>query len=288
MSGYPGLAVPVEEGGIGFNYRLAMGTPDYWIKSIKEKADEQWNMAEIFHELTSKRADEKTIGYAESHDQALVGDKTIIFRLIDQEMYWHMDKASESLLVDRGIALHKMIRLITASTAGNGYLTFMGNEFGHPEWIDFPREGNNWSYQYARRQWSLIQNPDLRYHYLYDFECAMLKIIAAYRIYNHAAHHIKTDQGDLVIAFERAGLLFVFNFHPSRSYTDYGLAVQAGKYTTLLCTDQAEYGGFNRFDTRMVYRTQVERSFGFRQNLKLYLPSRTGIILQQKDIPRVR
>ena len=288
MSGYPGLAVPVEEGGIGFNYRLAMGTPDYWIKSIKERADEQWNMEEIFHELTSKRADEKTIGYAESHDQALVGDKTIIFRLIDQEMYWHMDKASESLLVDRGLALHKMIRLITAATAGNGYLTFMGNEFGHPEWIDFPREGNNWSYQYARRQWSLIHNHDLRYHYLYDFECAMLKILAAYRIYRHPANHVKTDQGDLVIAFERAGLLFAFNFHPSNSYTDYGLAVQAGKYNTLLCTDQAEFGGFERFDTHMVYRTQVERSFGFKQNLKLYLPSRTGIILQQQDIPRVR
>ena len=288
MSGYPGLAVPVQEGGIGFNYRLAMGTPDYWIKSIKERADEQWNMEEIFRELTSKRADEKTIGYAESHDQALVGDKTIIFRLIDQEMYWHMDKASQNLVVDRGIALHKMIRLITASTAGNGYLTFMGNEFGHPEWIDFPREGNNWSYQYARRQWSLIGNPELKYHYLFDFECAMLKILAEYRLYAQTAMHVKTDQGDLVIAFERAGLLFVFNFHPSRSYTDYGLAVEAGKYTTLLCTDQPEFGGFGRFDTRMIHRSQVERSFGFKQNLKLYLPSRTGIILQRKDIPRVR
>ena len=288
MSGYPGLAVPVQEGGIGFNYRLAMGTPDYWIKSIKERVDEQWNMEEIFQELTSKRADEKTIGYAESHDQALVGDKTIIFRLIDQEMYWHMDKVSESLVVDRGIALHKMIRLITASTAGNGYLTFMGNEFGNPEWIDFPREGNNWSYQYARRQWSLIENPELKYHYLFDFECAMLKVLAKYGIYSHMTNHVKTDQGDLVIAFERAGLLFVFNFHPSSSYTDYGLAVHAGKYKTLLCSDQPEFGGFNRFDTGMIHRTQVEHSFGLKQNLKLYLPSRTGIILQRKETPRVR
>ncbi len=288
MSGYPGLAVPVHEGGIGFNYRLAMGTPDYWIKTIKEREDEQWNMEEIFQELTSKRADEKTIGYAESHDQALVGDKTIIFRLIDQEMYWHMDKASESVVVDRGIALHKMIRLITASTSGNGYLTFMGNEFGNPEWIDFPREGNDWSYQYARRQWSLIQNPELRYHYLGDFESAMLKILALYRIYNHPALHVKTDQGDLVIAFERAGLLFVFNFHPSSSYTDYGLAVQAGKYTSLLCSDQEEFGGFGRYDTRVVHRSQIEHSFGYKQNLKLYLPSRTAIILERTDIPRVR
>ena len=288
MSGYPGLAVQVTEGGVGFNYRLAMGIPDYWIKTIKEKPDEQWNMEDIYHELTSKRADEKTVGYAESHDQALVGDKTIIFRLIDQEMYWHMDRASQSLVVDRGLALHKMIRLITASTAGNGYLNFMGNEFGHPEWIDFPREGNNWSYQYARRQWSLIENQDLRYHHLSDFDRTMIKTLVRFRIYKGPCNHVKSDQGDLVIAYERAGLLFVFNFHPSNSYTDYGLAVDAGKYNTLLCSDQPEVGGFGRFDTGIVHRSVVERSFGFKQNLKLYLPSRTGIILQRKDIPRVR
>jgi len=288
MSGYPGLAVPVEDGGVGFNYRLAMGTPDYWIKTIKEKSDEAWNVSEIYHELTSKRADEKTVGYCESHDQALVGDKTIIFRLIDKEMYWHMNKTSQNLVVDRGIALHKMIRLITAATAGNGYLNFMGNEFGHPEWIDFPREGNGWSYHYARRQWSLVMNRELRYHQLNDFDTEMIQMISRFGIYNAFCNHVKTDQADLVIAFERKGLLFVFNFHPVTSYTDYGVAVDAGKYIPLLCTDQAEFGGFNRFDTRMVHRTVVERSFGFKQNLKLYLPSRTGIVLERKDIPHVR
>jgi len=288
MSGYPGLAVPVPEGGVGFNYRLAMGTPDYWIKTIKEKADEQWNMEEIFHELTSKRADEKTVGYAESHDQALVGDKTIIFRLIDKEMYWHMQKGSENLKVDRGMALHKMIRLITAATAGNGYLNFMGNEFGHPEWIDFPREGNNWSFQYARRQWSLIQNKDLRYHYLSDFDRAMITLIAGYKIYNSSCNHVKSDPFDLVIAFEREGLLFVFNFHPVNSYSDYGLAVDAGKYNILLSTDDAAYGGFNRVDTGLTYRSMVERSFGLKHNLKLYLPARSGMVLIRKEIPRIR
>ncbi len=288
MSGYPGLAVPLNGGGVGFNYRLAMGTPDYWIKTIKEKSDEQWNMSEIFHELTSKRADEKTVGYAESHDQALVGDKTIIFRLIDKEMYWHMNKSSRNLEVDRGIALHKMIRLITAATAGNGYLNFMGNEFGHPEWIDFPREGNQWSYQYARRQWSLLENQDLRYHHLGDFDREMIRLIRKFNIYSGSCQHVKTDQGDLIIAFERQGLLFVFNFHPDRSYTDYGLAVDAGKYNTLLCTDDQDFGGFDRYDNSVVHRTQVERSFGLKQNLKLYLPSRTAVVLERKDIPRVR
>ncbi|MEN8203419.1 MAG: alpha amylase C-terminal domain-containing protein [Bacteroidota bacterium] len=288
MSGYPGLAVPVPEGGIGFNYRLAMGTPDYWIKTIKERADEQWNMEEIFHELTSKRADEKTVGYAESHDQALVGDKTIIFRLIDKEMYWHMQKGSENLVVDRGMALHKMIRLITAATAGNGYLNFIGNEFGHPEWIDFPREGNDWSFQYARRQWSLIENRDLRYHYLADFDRAMVTLIAQHKIYNSACNHVKSDPRDLVIAFEREGLLFVFNFHPVNSYTDYGLAVDAGKYNILLCSDDSEFGGFNRVDTGISYRSMVERSFGLKHNLKLYLPSRCGMVLIRKEVPRIR
>jgi 1,4-alpha-glucan branching enzyme len=288
MSGYPGLASPVEFGGIGFNYRLAMGTPDYWIKTIKERADENWNMQQLYHELTSKRADEKTVGYAESHDQALVGDKTIIFRLIDKEMYWFMNKGSQNLVVDRGIALHKMIRLITAGTAGNGYLNFMGNEFGHPEWIDFPREGNNWSYHYARRQWSLARDKELRYHHLLDFDREMIRMIARYKLYSSGCNHVKTDQGDLVIAFERQGLLFVFNFHPTHSYTDYGLAVDAGKYRPLLCTDQEEFGGFGRVDTRMVYRSQVERSFGLKHNLKLYLPSRSALVFQRQDIPRIR
>jgi len=288
MSGYPGLASPLEAGGVGFTHRLAMGTPDYWIRTIKERQDENWNMSEIYHELTSKRADERTIGYAESHDQALVGDKTIIFRLIDKEMYWHMNKSSRNLLVDRGIALHKMIRLITAATAGNGYLNFMGNEFGHPEWIDFPREGNNWSYHYARRQWSLIRNKDLWYQSLYDFDREMIRLIREHRIYDASCNHIKTDQGDLVIAFERRGLVFAFNFHPANSYTDYGLAVDAGKYITLLCTDQAGFGGFDRFDTGLTYRSMVERSFGLKHNLKLYLPARTGLVLQRRETPGIR
>lgn len=167
-------------------------------------------------------------------------------------------------------------------------MNFMGNEYGHPEWIDFPREGNNWSYQYARRQWSLIENHELKYHYLSDFDSAMIEKLARFRIYNGPCHHVKTDQGDLVIAFERAGLLFVFNLHPSQSFTDYGLAVDEGKYRTLLCTDEPEFGGFGRFDARMVHRTQLERSFGLKQNLKLYLPSRTGIVLEHQDTPRVR
>ena len=191
MSGMPGLAAPFDKWGIGFDYRLAMGIPDYWIKIIKELSDEQWRVGDIYYQLTNKRDEEKTISYAESHDQALVGDQTIIFRLIKDAMYTKMSKDIVSLDVDRGIALHKLIRLITLACSGGGYLNFMGNEFGHPEWIDFPRQGNGWSYLYARRQWSLRDNQLLRYHFLSDFDREMIKVIKDNDAFeNHYAHKI--------------------------------------------------------------------------------------------------
>jgi 1,4-alpha-glucan branching enzyme len=288
MSGYPGIASPISSGGMGFTHRLAMGVPDYWIKSIKELPDEAWNMGTLFHELTSKREDEQVIAYAESHDQALVGDKTLIFRLIDKDMYWHMGKTSENLIVDRGIALHKMIRLITMATAGGGYLNFMGNEFGHPEWIDFPREGNDWSYQHARRQWSLSENKELKYHFLGDFDAAIVHLIKSRKLLDAYCDPSKIDEADKIIAFNRNDLLFVFNFHPNNSYTGYGLPVHMGKYKCILTSDESRFGGYDRIDMNTEYRTAREKSFGLRQRLDLYLPSRTGMVLERKDVPRVR
>jgi 1,4-alpha-glucan branching enzyme len=282
MSGMPGLAEPIEGGGMGFDFRLAMGIPDYWIKIIKEIPDEQWNVSSIYYELTSKRKDEKTIAYAESHDQALVGDKTIIFRLIDKEMYWSMNKNSQNLIIDRGIALHKMIRLVTLSTSGGGYLNFMGNEFGHPEWIDFPREGNNWSYKYARRQWSLADNKDLRYHYLLDFDQDMIRLVNNNEILLQPYCHLWLDnRGDQVLVFERKEHLFVFNFNPERSFTDYGINVGAGKYNVVLNSDSPGYGGFNRIDESITYYAQRSGKLSASYYLKLYLPNRTAIVLKK-------
>ena len=141
MSGMPGVASPLEYGGMGFDYRMNMGTPDYWIKLLKEKRDEEWHVGDLFYELTNKREEEHTISYAESHDQALVGDKTIFFRLVDKAIYTSMSVFDKSVIIDRGMSLHKMIRLVTIGTAADGYLNFMGNEWGHPEWIDFPKRG---------------------------------------------------------------------------------------------------------------------------------------------------
>lgn len=287
MSGFPGLTLDPVAGGVGFDYRMSMGTPDYWIKIIKELPDEEWNMEEMFFELSQKRPEEKTVGYAESHDQALVGDKTIIFRLIDKEMYFSMAKSQVNLKVDRGIALHKMIRLITLATAGDSYLNFMGNEFGHPEWIDFPREGNNWSYQYARRQWSLASDKNLRYHFLGDFDKAMITLARDTKIPgNHALIRRNINNADKILCFERANLLFIFNFHPEKSYTDYGISCQPGKYRIRLSTDDHSFGGQDRVKD-ITYRSMAERSYAPAHMLKIYIPSRTAIVLERMKIKSV-
>lgn len=272
MSGMPGLAAPVEEGGAGFDYRLAMGVPDHWIKWIKELPDEWWNVGEIWYQLTNKRADERTISYAESHDQALVGDKTIIFRLLDSLMYTEMEKSSKDMRVDRGIALHKMIRLATLATCGGGYLTFMGNEFGHPEWIDFPREGNNFSYKYATRKWSLADNRQLRYSFLLEFERSMIKLFKGGEIIKYPPVSLFNDIEKQVMAFKRGEYIFVFNFSPVNSYTDYTLyGIKDGEYKIVLDTDWKEFGGFER--NSRDYGYHVERG-----RLEIYSPSRCGVV----------
>ncbi len=272
MSGMPGLASPVSEGGYGFDYRMAMGMPDYWIKIIKELPDEKWNVNSLFHEASSRRAEEKTVTYAESHDQALVGDKTIAFRLMDKEMYFSMARNMQNLIIDRGIALHKMIRLFSATAGGNAYLNFMGNEFGHPEWIDFPREGNGWSYKHARRLWQLADDRLLRYSYLADFDAAMIKLIRQEKCLEDLwAHKLYSHESDQVILYERAGLLFLFNFNPNQSFTDYAFPVKPGQYKVILNTDNPLFGGFGRIDEKMDY---VADGSGF----KVYLPNRTAIV----------
>jgi 1,4-alpha-glucan branching enzyme len=289
ISGMPGLALPASDGGCGFDYRFAMGVPDYWIKLLKDTRDDEWHMGGLWHELTNRREEEKTISYAESHDQALVGDKTIIFRLIDAEMYEHMSIDDDNLTVDRGLALHKMIRLITLATAANGYLNFMGNEFGHPEWIDFPRQGNDWSYHHARRQWRLVDDSHLKYRFLYDFDKAMLRLVRKAKLLEHSNIRLLSEHsGDKTIVFERAGLVFAFNFHPTQSYSDYPIMVEDGRYQMILDSDAVEFGGHERLVPNQEHITQTNalHSAG-RPSLHIYMPNRTGIVLQPipKDCP---
>lgn len=286
VSGMPGLAAPFKDGGYGFDYRMAMNIPDYWIKTIKERRDEDWHPSSILWELTNRRADEKTISYCESHDQALVGDKTLIFRLIDADMYWHFKKGDENDTVHRGIALHKMIRLVTASTINGGYLNFMGNEFGHPEWIDFPREGNGWSYKYARRQWNLVDNHELCYHYLGDFDNKMIHLLrnAEGDIRKFPVQEVWHDDGDQVLAYMRGSLVFVFNFSPNRSYDGYGFRVPEGAYEVVLNTDATEFGGNGLADDTVCHLTNFDPLLAREHKgwLKLYLPARSAVVLYKK------
>ncbi len=286
VSGMPGLAAPFKDGGYGFDYRMAMNIPDYWIKVIKECRDEDWKPSSIFWELTNRRADEHNISYCESHDQALVGDKTIVFRLIDADMYWHFKKGDENFMAHRGIALHKMIRLITASTINGGYLNFMGNEFGHPEWIDFPREGNGWSHKYARRQWNLVDNKELCYHYLGDFDREMISLIKGVKNFQKLkVQEIWHNDGDQILAYSRGNLLFVFNFSPSRSYTDYGFMLPEGAYDVVLNTDATAFGGNGLSDDSIRHFTNFDpllKKDG-KGWLKLYVPARSAVVLRKVE-----
>ena len=275
MSGMAGLAAPFEAGGLGFEFRMAMGVADHWIKWLKEKTDDQWSMGEIWWELTNKREDEKTISYAECHDQALVGDKTLIFRLIDKEMYTSMNIDSKSIVVDRGIALHKMIRLVTIATAGDGYLTFMGNEFGHPEWIDFPRAGNGWSYKYARRQWSLCKPDYLRYKYLMNFDSDMIHLFRKENLLAYKPELIRADEEKKVLIFRRKNYIFALDFNPSESFTGYAVEAPEGDWELELDSDEKRYDGFSRLKEGEVHHSDT--------GITMYLPSRCALVFRRKS-----
>ena len=285
VSGMPGLARPYRDGGMGFDYRMAMGIPDFWIKLIKEQKDEDWKPSSIFWELTNRRSDERTISYVESHDQALVGDKTIIFRLIDKEMYWHMMVDDHHPVVDRGMALHKLIRLVTLSLINGGYLNFMGNEWGHPEWIDFPREGNGWSYKYARRQWDLVDRQDLKYRFLNAWDNAIVNLVARERDFQALPVEKLWDKDDdQVLAFKRGDLVFVFNFSPVNSYSGYGVLAPEGEYTGVLDSDEPRYGGYGNIDEQVAHLTHPDPLYAKDHLgwLKLYLPARSAQVLRKR------
>lgn len=281
VSGMPGMARPVADGGLGFDYRLAMGVPDYWIKLLKEQRDEDWKLGELYGTLLNRRHNEKHIGYAESHDQALVGDKTIAFWLMDKDMYWNMSKFTQSVIVDRGLALHKLIRLITFSLAGEGYLNFIGNEFGHPEWVDFPRPGNNYSHHYARRLWSMVDRDDLRYRGLNNFDRAMQMLDDRYGLLTDSfIEQLMVHEDTRQLAYRRGPLVFVYNFHPHESF--FGLRIPVPDrcdYRVVLDTDRPEFEGQGRVQDGAVYPVQDVPLYGRNQSVQIYIPARTAQVL---------
>jgi 1,4-alpha-glucan branching enzyme len=282
MSGMPGMCLPIEDGGIGFDYRLAMGLPDMWIKAAKTQ-DEFWDINKMWGDMCLRRPGEGTVAYVESHDQALVGDQTMIFRLAGANMYTDMKKFTHNPVIDRAVALHKMIRLFTLAGGGEGYLNFMGNEFGHPEWIDFPREGNGWSYQHCRRLWSLADSPFLKYEYLNKFDKAMINLARKQRLFNKDPHYLTINDGDKVMSFERNGIIFAMNFDPSRSYEKYFVPTHVpGDYRVVLSTDDPEFGGHGRISSKQIY-TAYQQADG-RVGFYIYLPSRSAVVLKKKQV----
>jgi 1,4-alpha-glucan branching enzyme len=279
VSGMPGLSRTIKDGGVGFDYRLAMGIPDFWIKYLKHLKDEEWNIYEMWNTLTNRRYKEKTIAYAESHDQAMVGDKTIAFWLMDKEMYFHMQVDDANPVIDRGIAVHKLLRMFTFALGGEGYLNFMGNEFGHPEWIDFPREGNGWSYQYARRQWSLVDNPRLKYQYLGAFDEAMMRLVRKTRLLaSGPANQLNMDDDNKVVIFERNNMIFVFNFSVSNSVFGYKFkSFGPGTFEIVLNSDDIRFGGHGRVDDMVEYFTNEDGQ------LSIYTPSRSVLVFKKKE-----
>ena len=283
MSGMPGMALPIADGGIGFDYRLGMGLPDMWIRLVKGQ-DEFWDISKMWGEMCLRRPGENTVAYVESHDQALVGDKTMIFRLADAAMYTDMNKDCHNMVIDRAIALHKMIRLFTLAGGGEAYLNFMGNEFGHPEWIDFPREGNGWSFHYCRRQWSLKENGMLKYQWLNDFDEDMVKLTKEGKMFSQRMGDLRLMKApEQTVVFSRAGLLFAFNFHSSNSLTNVLVPVpNEAEYTVELCTDDEKYGGWNQ----VAHQTYPTKAFNGQNFVELYLPARTAVVLREKPVQK--
>jgi 1,4-alpha-glucan branching enzyme len=279
VSGMPGMTIKCEDGGLGFDFRLGMGIPDYWIR-ILEKPHEQWSIGEMWNTLMNRTPQTKTIAYCESHDQALVGDKTIAFRLMDATMYWHMNVEDNNLIVAGGMALHKMIRLITIALGGEAYLNFMGNEFGHPEWIDFPRKENSWSYFYARRQWSLVKNKKLKYHFLADFDREMIRLAKKYHLPNaDMPIQMNVDERNKVLVFERSDLVFVFNWHHAHSIPNYRFRVsKEGDYKIILNSDSKKFGGFDRVDNELLYKTV---NVGTHFELSIYNVNRAALVFKR-------
>ena len=262
VSGMPTLCRDVRENGVGFDARLAMSIPDFWVKYFKTRKDEDWGMHEIISTLCNRRYSEKAIAYVESHDQSIVGDKTTAFWLMDAEMYGHMSATQPiTPIIERGIALHKMLRLITIGLGGEGYLAFMGNEFGHPEWVDFPREGNNWSHDHCRRRWDLADAEHLRYKDMKNFDREMLNIEDGFKFLSNGHQHVSTaDDNRKIIVFERGDLLFVFNLNPTQDFEGLEIGVpKPGKYVCVLDTDEGQFGGRNRVDKGTEHFTSPEK-----------------------------
>lgn len=273
FSGAPGMSCAPEQGGLGFDRRFAMGIPDYWAKFIRGEGSGT-SMGMLWHEMTNRRWYDKTVSYTECHDQCINGDDAFIWRLIGDDMYEHMSMFSNSWKNSRGVALHKLMRFVTLATAGQGWLNFMGNEFGHPEWID--------DEAYAHRQWHLAETGHLKYSKLDAFDRAMLGLVREHGgDFKKSPHFRFIHEEDRLLAFERGRLLFVFNFHETRPQSALNLMVTPGKYTEILSSDELAYAGYGNLSVKRAAGGHFSdpSSGATEQRITLYLPPLTALAL---------
>lgn len=271
FSGMPGLTCSPAEGGLGFDYRFAMGIPDFWAKAIENPKD----MGSMWYEMTNHRPYDRTISYVECHDQCINGDDAMIWRLLGDSMYRYMGASSETWNISRGLAFYRLMRLLTLTAADAGYLNFMGNEFGHPEWLD--------AEEHAHRQWHLADQPDLKYASLAAWDKAQLNILVGQHLDDFLQQPMfRFIHEDMrLLAFERGHLLFVFNFHETEPRENLLFAVTPGKYIEILSSDQKKFGGhgnleiteppLEHFTTPLPHRPEGD--------INLYIPPMVALVL---------
>ncbi len=211
-----------------------------------------------------------------------MGDKTLSHYLYNDDIYHNMNVFVSNTNVDRATALHKMIRLFVMGLGGEAYLNFMGNEFGHPEWIDFPREGNGFSYHYARRQWDLRDNTELKYHNLFNWDKAMNALEKKFKWLSSGHQYVTlTHEGDKLVVFERGDLIFVFNFHICNSYEHYKIGTMwASDHIIVLNSDCGQFGGLDRLKpAQEIFFPHKREGWNNRPNsIQIYIPARSCIV----------
>jgi 1,4-alpha-glucan branching enzyme len=274
FSGMPGLTCPPKEGGLGFDYRFAMGIPDYWEKCIESPRD----MGSLWYETTNHRPYDRTVSYVECHDQCINGHDAMIWRLIGKDMYDYMAVFTDNWNTSRGLAFYRLMRLVTLCTADAGYLNFMGDEFGHPEWLDDESR--------AHRQWHLAGRADLKYAGLAAWDRAQMTLVAG-RLPDFQQQPLFRfiHEDDRILAFERGRLLFVFNFHELQAKTNLLFAVTPGKYVERLSSDETAFAGKGNLCVGVPPVEHFTRVLDHRheQDVSLYLPPMTALVLHRED-----
>ena len=278
VSGLPGLARPALLGGVGFDYRLQMGLPDFFESVAKDVMDDGISPSRIWHALVSRRFDERHIGYVESHDQAIVGGQSLIFRLLGPKMYTDMHAETQSHDVHLAVAVVNVAKSIVFFLGGEAWMSFIGNEFGHPDWVEFPTPDNDDCFEYAYRKWYLATDSALMYEKMAAFDRDLMhqRKIAVTWDESYMTAPLLDDNRKLSV-FHRDRVVLVCNTTTDVSYEDVWVPVpEQGNYRVILSTEEHRYGGYGRVNENMQYATIAVDGNAY---IRLYVPSMSAIFM---------